>query len=155
MVKTWASKPSTFYGNGVWSDGNNIYYSYGSDQYILDKENDKWVSFTWKGLTDFYASSVWSDGENIYYSNGEVNCILDNNTKTWNTMSWNGVTSITPTYIWVYGDNIYWLDGTGCNKVLSKKKHSVRMSDNGAFQKLRDKKVTLTLDGTKLIIGYE
>ena len=67
----------------TWTDGENIYYSSGSDQYVLDKATSTWQEKTWNGNTDFTGSYVWTDGENIYYSNGSVQYVLINPAKTY------------------------------------------------------------------------
>ena len=58
----------------IWSDGTNIYYSYGTNQYVLN--GDTWEAKTWNGLTKFYASGIWTDGTNIYYSYNTEQYIL-------------------------------------------------------------------------------
>jgi hypothetical protein len=63
--KTWNGL-SDFSSHYVWSDGTNIYWSYGSEQYVLN--GDTWEVKTWKGFTDLYGVNVWTDGTDIYYS---------------------------------------------------------------------------------------
>ena len=63
------------YGSHIWSDGDNIYYSYidGTyriNQYVLDKSTSTWSTKTWNGLSSIDGRNIWADGTNIYYSNG-------------------------------------------------------------------------------------
>ena len=65
--KTWTGLTS-FSGQQIWTDNENIYYSNGSDQYVLDKSNSTWSVKTWIGLSSMYGAQIWKEGENIYYS---------------------------------------------------------------------------------------
>ena len=38
----------------IWTDGDNTYYSYGSNQYILDKATSTWNTKTWNGFSNIY-----------------------------------------------------------------------------------------------------
>ena len=69
ITKTWIGL-TEFGGNRVWTDGDNIYYSNNSEQYVLDKSTSTWAEKTWTGLTSFRGDYVWTDGDNIYYSGG-------------------------------------------------------------------------------------
>ena len=71
FVKTWNGLTS-FSGNQVWTDGDNIYYSSGSEQYILDKSTSRWYIKSWieDAKKSFDAAFIWTDGNNIYLSNG-------------------------------------------------------------------------------------
>ena len=115
-VKTWTAKTWTgrtnFDGNYIWTDGENIYYSDGSTQYILDKSTSTWSTKSWTGLTSFYGGHIWTDGENIYYSNGSTQYILDKSTSTWTTKSWTGLTVFNGNNIWTDGENIYYNSGS-------------------------------------------
>ena len=110
-AKTWNGLTG-FNGDSVWTDGENIYYSYGSDQYVLDKSTSTWSAKTWSGLTDFYSSSVWTDGENIYYSVSSSQYVLDKSTSTWKTKTWSGLTSFSGLGVWTDGENIYYSGGS-------------------------------------------
>ena len=61
---TWNFSP--YMGCFVWSDNSHIYYSYGTDHYILDKESLTWVKKTWNGNNDFLGNSIWTDGTYFY-----------------------------------------------------------------------------------------
>ena len=66
-TKTWNGL-NNFGGDGIWTDGTNIYYSNSTTHYVLDKSTPTWTTKTWNGLNNFYGYRIWSDGENIYYS---------------------------------------------------------------------------------------
>ena len=106
--KTWNGL-TNFTGSNVWTDGNNIYYSSGSNQYILDKSTFTWSAKTWD-ITDLSGSDVWTDGDNLYYSSVNKHYIFDKSTSTWSTKTWTGLTSFFGQYIWTDGDNIYYSD---------------------------------------------
>ena len=110
-TKTWngLSRPS---GNNIWTDGDNIYYSFGTDQYVLDKSTSTWNTKTWNGLSGLNGSNIWTDGDNIYFSSGISQDVLDKSTSTWNTKTWNGLSEFDCSYIWTDGDNIYYSNGT-------------------------------------------
>ena len=65
-TKTWTGLRS-FNGSEIWTDGENIYYSYQTKHYVLDKATSTWSKKTWYGLSSFAGSNIWTDGENIYY----------------------------------------------------------------------------------------
>lgn len=109
--KTWNGL-TFFCGDDIWTDGENIYYSFQSNQYVLDKSTSVWTLKIWNGLTSFNGAYIWTDGENIYYSNGSNNqYILDKSTSTWSKKKWNGLTDLTcfaGHRIWTDGENIYY-----------------------------------------------
>ena len=112
LVDTWLAKTwngyTSIYGNYTWLDGNNVYYSQGKNQYVLDKSTSTWNAKTWNGYPQFNADCIWSDGENIYYSFSTFQYVLDKATSTWNTKTWNGYSQIGGNNIWTDGENIYW-----------------------------------------------
>lgn len=95
-------------GDRIWNVGDKTYYSYRSNQYQFDRENNEWIPKTWNGLTDFYGFDVWTDGENIYYSYGTSHYVLNVDTNTWSTKTWNGLPSFYGQYVWTDGENIYY-----------------------------------------------
>jgi len=102
-----------FYRSAVWTDGDNVYYSSGTTQYVLDKDTSIWHIKTWTGMTNFHASSIWTDGENIYYSSGSTHYVLDKATSTWSVKTWTGLTSFASNkHIWTDGENIYYSYGS-------------------------------------------
>ena len=109
-IKTWFGLTS-FMGFGVWTDGENIYYSQKNEQYVLDKETSTWNVKTWNGLSNFSGERIWSDGENIYYSHYTSQYILNKETSTWYEKSWN-VNPFSGIYIWTDNENIYYSNDT-------------------------------------------
>lgn len=109
--KTWKGL-TNFSGMFIWTDGNNVYFSNASTQYILNKSTDTWETKTWSGLTDFYGSNVWTDGNNIYYSQGSNHYVLDTSNDTWSTKTWSGTTSFAGANVWTDGTSIYLSSGT-------------------------------------------
>ena len=107
--KTWSALVS-FAAENIWTDGNSIYYSNSTSQYVLNVAASTWSNKTWTGLTSFNAD-IWTDGINIYYSNGESQYVLDIATSTWSTKTWTGLTSFNATYVWTDGINIYYSRG--------------------------------------------
>ena len=76
-------------GDDIWTDGENIYYSKGSDQSVLNKETSTWEPKTWNGATVswFEGKFIWTDGENIYHSRGEdYNYVLSKLIKSTNPL---------------------------------------------------------------------
>ena len=107
-TKTWNGLTS-FEVRHIWTDGTNIYYSSGTDQYVLDVSTSTWKTKTWNGYTNIRGNNVWTDGTNIYYSSGSSGqYVLDIATSTWSTKTWNGYTDILlGAYVWTDGTNIY------------------------------------------------
>ena len=107
--KTWNGGLTNFQGEYyLWSDGENIYYSNSSNQYILNKSTSTWETKTWNGLTNPYGEFTWTDGESVYYSRGDEQYILDKTTSTWITKTWNGLTYFHGRNVWTDGENIYY-----------------------------------------------
>ena len=110
VEKTWNGMTS-FQGSNIWTDGENIYYSCGSDQYVLDKSTSTWTPKTWNGLTNFNGWYIWTDGDNIYYSfeygSSSNQYVLNKSTSTWTPKTWGGFTSLFGNCIWTDGENIY------------------------------------------------
>ena len=94
-------------GEHIWTDGTNIYYSYGDRQYVLN--GNTWEKKTWKGLTNFDGFYIWTDGTNIYYSYSDSNYVL--NGDTWEPKIWKGLTTPNKAssfmFIWTDGTDIY------------------------------------------------
>jgi len=117
VSKTWNGLTS-FIGEHIWTDGESIYYSYETDQYVLDKSTSTWTTKTWNGLTSFNGANIWTDGENIYYSSSSDQYVLDKATSTWNAKIWNGLTSFNGANIWTDGENIYYSNTSPANYVF-------------------------------------
>ena len=109
-TSTWSLKPwnlpdgytSVDY-EFVWSDGDNLYYSKNSTQWVLN--GDTWVEKTWNGLSSFSGLDIWTDGTNIYYSNYYDHYVLDGD--TWVSKEWEGIYDFSGRNIWSDGKNIY------------------------------------------------
>ena len=100
IPKTW-SEFSVLYGNYIWTDGTNTYYSDGEGyQYKLN--DDTWESIIWDNFNDIIGRFVWTDGTNIYYSTPREQYKL--NGTTWEAITWEGG------FIYILGTNI-WTDG--------------------------------------------
>ena len=108
--KTW-SELTSFSGNNIWSDGDNIYYSSDYDQYVFDKSTSTWSAKTWTGLTGFSGNCIWSDGNNIYYSATSSQYVLDKSTSTWSSKTWSGLIVFDGYRVWSDGNNIYYSNG--------------------------------------------
>ena len=115
-VRMWTAKSwsglTNFSGQYIWTDGENIYFSSGSEQYVLDKSTSTWSAKTWSSLASFDGYYVWTDGENIYYSSSSTQYVLDKSTSTWSTKSWSGFANVDGRYIWTDGENIYYSYGS-------------------------------------------
>lgn len=96
------------YGYNVWSDGENIYYSYSSNQYVFIKSISTWITKTWTGLTSFDGEKIWSDGANIYYSSNSSQYVLNKSTFKWTKKTWTGLTNFNGYNIWSDGENVYY-----------------------------------------------
>lgn len=111
-AKTWSGL-TNFNGCNVWSDGTDIYYSSGSNQYVLDKTTSTWSSKTWTGLTNFNGYGIWTDGTNIYYSSGAgTSYVLDKSTSTWTSVTGTGITGFVGYNVWTDGTDIYYSAGS-------------------------------------------
>ena len=108
-------------GDNIWTDGENIYYSWGSsNQYVLNRETSTWEPKTWQGLTSYLGSNIWTDGNDIYYSSNTNQYVLNRETSTWETKTWNGVTAFDGTNTWTDGENIYYSWGSSNQYVLNR-----------------------------------
>ena len=111
-TKTWSGL-TNFTPTGIWSDGDNIYYSANSSQYVLNKATGTWTAKTWNGFTPTYGYAIWSAGGNIYYSYRSDQYVLNKATSTWTAKTWNGfypnnITASDKNYVWSDGTNTYW-----------------------------------------------
>ena len=78
QTTTWTGLTS-FSGNNVWTDGDNIYYSDGSKQYLYDKATHSWIKKEWWGCNNMLGKYIWTDGTNVYYSYERENYVLNKN----------------------------------------------------------------------------
>lgn len=103
---------TSFYGQIIWSDGESIYYSDPSNQYVLDKSTSTWEPKTWNGLTSFSGYQIWTDGNNIYYSRDADQYVLDKSTSTWSQKTWTELTRFDGGDIWTDGEDVYYSVGS-------------------------------------------
>ena len=110
-----------FSGGNIWTDGENIYYSAKSKQYILDKETSTWTEKTWNGLNNFYGARVLIVEDKIYYFTVSSQYVLDKETSTWieKIFNWSYSVDFSISNIWTDGENIYYSSGF-CQFVLDK-----------------------------------
>ena len=106
-TKIWSGM-SSFDGNMVWTNGDDIYYSSSSTQKVLNKSTSTWSNKTWKGMSSFNGNMVWTDGENIYYSSSGTQYVLDKATSTWSNKTWSGLSSFDGSMVWSDGDDIFY-----------------------------------------------
>lgn len=111
--KTWGGLQN-FNGKNVWTDGYNIYYSYGTSHYVLNKVTSEWEAKTWSGLVEFDGSSVWLFNGNAYC----LGRVLNRKTSTWQYAEGFGVGYGED--IWTDGYNIYYDDLNGRHKIFNK-----------------------------------
>ena len=102
--KQWDSLPNY---NCFWSDGENVYYSYGVNHYVLNKTTDTWETKTWYGLTDFGAGYIINYyGETYLFNASDYFYILDKSTDTWVSYSCNKV--VDAGHMFIIGDKLYY-----------------------------------------------
>lgn len=123
---------TSFYRQGIWTDGKKIYYSYeGENNNQLNYEltdNYTWIPKTWYGLDTllsdggyFRGGDVWSDDEKIYCSTQFIlsggttkyyNYVLNPDTSTWSSQTWEGITNIQTTKLFYYKEQFLYCDST-------------------------------------------
>ena len=122
---TWAQKdwtgPENLRIDGIWTDGENVYYSYDKEQYQLDKATSTWKEKTWNGeLTEFRGVNVWTDGTTRYYSDqkqGQLRNYKLIDDSTWQETSFNGLENVLEKGqlysedIWTDGETVYYSHG--------------------------------------------
>ena len=118
--KSW-SNPYAFYGDMVWTDGENVYLNdtFDHNSKILNKTTGEWENKTWNGLSSFSGAKVWTDGKDMYYSpSSSSHYKLIKETSTWENKTWN-FNNFNAEYIWTDGDNTYISNGS-TQKILNK-----------------------------------
>lgn len=108
---TFTGVMTSLSGNDIWTDGENIYYSNGSNQYIFNKSASTWSRKIWN-INIPHGNYIWTDGENIYCSNYGQHYVLDKSTFTWEEKTWSGLTTFYGDYIWSDGENVYYSSGS-------------------------------------------
>ena len=90
------------FGNNIWTDGINIYYSAYEQQFVLNCNT--WEEQIWNGLTYFSGNYILLVGDEVY-------CIPDEYSTyklegdTWVEKDWHKLNQ--HTIIWTDGTNIY------------------------------------------------
>ena len=104
--------PAEIEGQYIWTIGNNIYYSSGSDtQYVFNKNTKEWDNKIWSFM-GFYGNYIWTDGNHTYFSSNSIQYVIDEATSTMSTKEWNGLTSFSGENVWTDGEDIYYSNGT-------------------------------------------
>ena len=104
----------------LWTDGDNVYYSLGGTNLVLNKTTNEWEAKTWNGLTNINGESIWTDGYDVYYSRSSNQYVLNKATSTWTAKTWTGTTSNPDgRYIWTDGQKIYLSNSTTAQYVLN------------------------------------
>ncbi len=100
---------TNFDGEDVWTDGEQVYYSAGPAQYVLNKGTSTWETKIWYGLDhNLTGRFVWTDGENIYNSSNEVQYILNKETSTWSSIDIGDVNYVyVSLHNWTDGEEVY------------------------------------------------
>ena len=145
-VKNWKNAPNNFYGNRIWTDGENIYYS---DQYVLDKSTSTWSTKTWNLYFNLAGYNIWTDGENVYYSYDSDQYVLDKSTSTWSAKTWSE--NVPPLNYHFSGSNI-WTDGE--NIYLSYGNSSGTLSGQYVYDKTTSRWASKWWNGLNKFTGY-
>lgn len=84
---TWAGAHELPDGFGVWTDGQNIFYSGNHIQLTLLKNENRWVNTNWNSQTyPLESNFIWKDTYgNIYYSTVSRQYEYDQGSKRWVT----------------------------------------------------------------------
>lgn len=127
LNKCWFSKLwdglTSFSGENVWTDGNDIYYSQGSPlQYYFSKSLKSWQSITWNLFSNIYGENIWTDGRNIYYNDTLYAQRLDSMSTAWVSKQWN--VSFLGQNVWTDGENIYLSQDTSKQYVYDKSNYT-------------------------------
>ena len=110
--KTWQGL-TDFYGNQVWKDEGNTYFSDGTTHRVLNRSTDTWETKTWSGLSRFYGSGIWHDGDNLYFSENTTQYVFNRAEDKWERKTWNGLTNFSfATDIWTDGIDFYFSDNS-------------------------------------------
>ena len=118
---------SSINGDNLWTDGNQIFYSSGSTQYVLSPDKK---TFNSTSSSDLTAKYIWSDGTHIYYSYGSNQYVLDKSTNTWISKVWNGLQSFNGDNVWTDGTHIYYSRSKiGISKSCRKYKYATMLNE--------------------------
>lgn len=153
---TWETKAWNEYvsGKDIWTDGDDVYFSSGSAQKVLNKTTGNWDDMTWTGCTNYSGSFVWSDGTDIYLSQvgggSTKQYILDKTNHAWVAKSWD-FSNFNGDQIWSDGENVYY-SRSSTQKVLNK---STKQWDNKTWNAFNDYNGQyIWTDGTDVYYSY-
>ena len=150
VPKTFTTTPTSFSGEGVWTDGENTYYSWTGTQYVLDETASTWISKTWKNDSGgtyypnpYGGNRIWTDGDNIYNSYYNTSSkkyqhyVLDKNTSTWSVKTWNGYTNFVGESVWTADGTDYYITSSGANNgyILDKNTSTWNSNPDSSFQR--------------------
>ena len=100
----------------LWSDGVDIYYTQGSNNYVFNRSTNTFDTIT-IGYANATGYDVWTDGVRTFYSSGNyIQCIFDRNTLTWSDYTWNGFHNFKGRNIWTNGVDIFYSANTSVYK---------------------------------------
>lgn len=150
-----------FDGENVWIDGECVFYSYGNEHFILNKETNTWKTKVWYGIDDvaFFGRNVWTDGEDIYYTSTyyntstmqdvKINLILNKETSTWSTIDMGEISiGLIANHRWSDGENIYISDSsTGENYVFDKDTKTWKEKEFQGLTKIQYLNIWSDIDG--------
>lgn len=103
----------------LWTDGEQIYYSKGARQFILDEDTNTFEKWETDQTYSIYRSGLWKDGDNLYYSSGNTQLVWDFLEKKWKEKTWTGLTNFYGSDVWSDGENIYY-SSSGSQYVLDR-----------------------------------
>ena len=95
----------------IWNYKGQTYYSYGNDQYRLNRESGIWEPVSWNGKSEIYGYNLWSDGESMYYSNSVGHWKLNDETFTFESIVWNGLSVFLGGSIVNMYNDVFYIDG--------------------------------------------
>ena len=110
--KNWHGT-SLFRGRNIWTDGENIYFSNTTEQYVLNKATSTWETKDWGSFDDITGRHVWEFDGNIYFSQGTFQYVFDKNTSTWSEKVWGGLTFFNGHDVWTINNEVaFYSNGT-------------------------------------------
>jgi hypothetical protein len=108
-IETTFSSMTPYGGNYIWSDGENLYYSCGSDQFVFNGE--EWLPKSWLGFEQPNGAYIWVCGEDIYYSDYSEQYKLDKENGRWDPIEWTGFNYFSQDYVWTADNKAYIAQG--------------------------------------------
>ena len=109
---------ASFDAENVWTLNQSVYYSDGSNQYVLNGATSTWEPMTWSGLTEFDGRYIWRKGSETCYSYGSNHYKLVN-AYTWEPISFSGLTNFYGIHVWTDGNDIYYSYGSNQYKLVA------------------------------------